>query len=119
MTKEEAASFIETIGKSLKDNPTQFQTNLHVTVNQGKSCVVDLSSYQGEAEVRIAQEAGIDKIKEQMEAAIDLLNNIATQLRSRAPDKGKISNYLRALKDWLPPVVTSVVANLISAAIGI
>ena len=124
MTKEEAASLIEIIAGSLRDNPFQFQLNASVAGVQGPmgGCREYSVYIQGDIElnVNVAQEAATRAITEQMQAAITSLDTIVTQLRSTPPDKGIISNCLRTLRgNWLPAVITSVVANLISATLGI
>ena len=137
MNAKEAADVIRGIAKSIVDNPSQFHISVNVVGQQVTShggiglsisavggglgsTTVGQSVSMGGAQVTIAQERGVQAIEQQFQALLDSLSAIATQLESNSPDRGAINRIYRSLVDtWVPGVITSVVGNVLSKAIGL
>ena len=50
-----------------------------------------------------------------MTTLVENLNSIASELRSARPEKGRIDMFLDSLKkEWIPSVISSIVANIIT-----
>jgi hypothetical protein len=133
MEISEAAELVEAIARSIKENPNQFHfeisitgtratafgggTGLHVQVTGGEpgSTTVGFQSSIGQTDIQIAQKAATAASQKAMSELIIALNNLASELRSKSPDKKRIHIILESLKQsWVPNVITSVVANVIT-----
>jgi len=137
MTPQEAAELIRGIASSIANNPSQFHISVNVTGQQVTShggvglsitavggapgsTTVGQSVSLGGAQVTIAQERGREAMGQQFQALIISLNTIASQLESNPPDKRTIERIYRSLLNtWVPGVITSVVGNVLSKAIGL
>ncbi|MBU2008738.1 MAG: hypothetical protein KJ624_02640 [Chloroflexi bacterium] len=137
MEIREAAELIEAIAKSLAENPSQFNFEIHVIGTQaiargggtglsvtavgggpGSITTGFVSSLSG-ANIEIAQKAANAAIQQDMSALVKALDNLAAELRSTTPDKKRISAVLDSLKQsWIPNVITSVIANIITKTLG-
>ena len=129
----EAAELIEAIAGSIRENPSQFHFEISVIGTQATSIgggtglsvqargsgpgstTIGYQSTISGANIQIAHKAANDAIRQEMSALVQALNNLASELRSSSPDKKRISVILDSLKQsWIPNVVTSVVANIIT-----
>ncbi len=129
----EAAELIDAIGRSIRENPSQFHFEINVIGTQataigggtglsvqargggpGSTTIGYQSSVSG-ANIEVAQKAANGAIRQEMSALVQALYNLASELRSTSPDKNRINAILGDLKrSWIPNVITSVVANIIT-----
>ena len=133
MNFEEAAELIEVIVQSIQRNPSQFQfevnvigtqaisrgggigLSVHATGGGPGSNTIGFQSTINGSNIRIAQKAADDKIKGEMSNALQNLNGIMIELRSQKPNKGNIIGFLESLKQsWVPNLITSIIANVIT-----
>lgn len=133
MKHQEAATVIRVISQSLADNPSQFTIQINVTGEQvtsyagiGKQIVAiggapgsttvgeNVSASFGNAQIRQANKA----FTGELDGIVDTLKDIAAELEKSSPDAGRIKRLFNSLGTWVPNVITSVVANVISSAIG-
>lgn len=133
MDSSTAAEIVESLIKSLKEEPGQFSIELKVvgqsvsvtgsgigqviTANGGASgsttignkVVVDGSS------VEISRGRANQAMTEQMQTLVGVLDKVAAQLRSGKPDKGIINSIMDSLgKTWVPPMVTAVISSAVA-----
>jgi len=134
MNTQEAAQIIEAIANSIRENPSQFQFAVHVSiigasgtaygggvgmmgVAQGGGTGIHASASTGNMQIEIAQERGESAMNQQIEALVSHLSVMAQELKSGSPDKSKLKKMFESLKDtWVPGVISSVVGNLLSAS---
>lgn len=129
----EAAELVEAIAKSIAENPSQFHFEINVTGARvtafgsgtglsvqaigggpGSKTVGFQSSISG-ANVEVAQKAANAAISQEMSALVKALNKLASELRSTTPSKKRINAILDTLKQsWVPNVISSVVASIIT-----
>jgi len=137
MTTTEAADLIETMIGAIKANPGQFHISVKVigqsVVSQGGigmkvtavgggpgSTTIGNQVTVGGAQVQIAQQSATEAINQQFGALLEALQTIATALRSPSPDRTLIQRAVDSLKNtWVPGVISGVVANVVSKAIGL
>ena len=136
MNTSEAASIVRSISKSLSTNPSQFHievnitgqqitsyggTGLHITATgggPGSSTIGQSVSLDG-AQITIAQKKGRQAMDQQLQALVDALNSIASELESSTPNKNIINKmYNGLLNTWVPGVITSVLGTIIASIIG-
>ena len=120
MTKDEAITVIQKIVDSLTERPNQFQLNVSVADIQGtaygEGCGVYNVTYNGrDIDVAVTQETS-QYITTQMQAAIDSLNGIITELRSDTPNQGRILAFLRSFRDNL---LAEVIINTVTTVVGL
>ncbi|MCJ7790880.1 MAG: hypothetical protein MUP49_00445 [Dehalococcoidia bacterium] len=135
MEVNEAAQLIEAIAKSIEQNPGQFHS--HFTVNVTGTKVTSIgggtglsvqvtgggpgsqttgfqSSISG-ANIEIAQKAVDAIVSKQMSALAETLNNLVSELRRPTPSKTRIGSMVDSLKQtWVPNVIASLIANIIT-----
>lgn len=136
MEVNEATQLIEAIAKSIKQNPGQFHFTVNVTgtratsIGGGTGLSVRVtgggpgsqttgfqSSISG-ANIEIAQRAADAAVSKQMSELVETLNNLASELRRPIPNKTSISSMLASLKQtWVPNVIASLVANIITRVV--
>lgn len=133
MEVNEAAQLIEAIAKSIEQNPGQFHFTVNVTgtrataIGGGTGLSVQVtgggpgsqttgfqSSISG-GNIEIAQKAADAETSKQMSALVETLNNLVSELRQPAPNKTRIGSIVASLKQtWVPNVIASLVANIIT-----
>jgi len=138
MNKKEAAEIIDSMIKSIRTNPNQFQIEINVTGQSvsnvsggiglsvsatgggpGSTTIGQKVSVDG-SQIRIAQKAGNDAMKLQMQTLIDSLSAMSNEVKSHKPDKEKISKIYQSLKNtWVPSLITSVLASILTQGLGI
>ena len=134
MNTQEAANIIETIISSLRDNPNQFQFTVNVSttgfsatshgggigavgIAQGGGTGIHASASMDDAKIQIAQNKADDEINQAVGTLLESLSAIAQELRSKSPNKSKITSIYESLKGkWIPGVIISVIGCLISQA---
>jgi hypothetical protein len=133
MEAYEAAELIEAIARSVRENPGQFHFDITVTGtkataigggtglsvqavgSEAGSTTIGFQSSVGPANIEIAQRTANAAIQQEMSALVQTLNNLVSELRSKNPDKKRIDTILASLKQsWIPNVIASVVANIIT-----
>lgn len=138
MDKKEAAGIIDLMIKSIRNNPNQFQIEINVTgqsvSNVSGGTGLNVSATGGEpgsttigqqvsvnsSQIRIAQKAGNDAMKKQIQNLINSLAAISDELKSQTPNEGRVSKVYQSLKDtWVPSLIISVLGSLLTQAIGI
>lgn len=140
MNASEAAQIIESVAKSLREDPTQFYYNVNVTqigtritqtgpgtglsvnVTSGGSgtTIGYVSSVQGGNIDIEAVRQGFDKrIEEEVNRIAVTLDSIASTLKSPSPDKSLLSKLLGQLKNTvLVPALQATIASVVAAAIA-
>ena len=74
----------------------------------------------GGASVEISQARATEAMNQKYEALVTSLDTIARELDSASPDKSTIDRIYRSLVGtWVPGVITSVVGNVLSKALGL
>lgn len=139
MQVSEAADVIEAMAESYRRNPSQF--HFAVTVNQvgtsvqangggigmqvsvsggapGSKTVGFVSSAgSGSVDASVVRQAAGAEIQQQANAAIDLFNALAAELRSARPQKESVSGILSKMATaMLPPLVVAAVKVLLAKA---
>ena len=129
----EAADLIDMIAKSIQDKPSQFHFEIKITGTKATaigggvglsvqahgggpgSTTIGYQSTLSGASIEIAQKTANEAIRQEMSALVQILGNLAVELRSASPDKKRISTVLDSLKQsWIPNLIASVVANIIT-----
>jgi len=138
MNKREVAEIIDSMIKSIRTNPNQFQIEINITGQSvsnisggigvsvsatgggpGSTTIGQKVSMDG-SQIRIAQKAGNDAMKQQIQTLIGSLSAMSNELRSQKPDKEKISKVYQSLKNtWVPSLITSVLASILTQGLGI
>jgi len=133
MEIHEAAEIIETIARSVKEEPSQFHFEINVTGTRATaigggtglsvhaiggapgSKTIGFQSSIGSSDVEIAHKAANAAIQKEMLALAEELSNLASELRLTTPNKTRINQILNSLKQgWVPNMITSIVANIIT-----
>jgi hypothetical protein len=133
MKASEAAELIDMIARSIQENPSQFHFEINVIGTQataiGGGTGLSVQAHGGEpgsttigyqstisgANIEIARKAANGAIRQEMSALVQTLNNLASELRSSSPDKGRINKIWDSLKQsWIPNVITSVIGSIIA-----
>ena len=136
MEVNEATQLIEAIAKSIEQNPGQFHFTVNVTGTRGTaigggtgisvhttgggpgSQTTGFQSTINGTDIEIAQRAADATISKQMSELVETLNNLASELRRPMPNKTSISSMLASLKQtWVPNVIASLVANIITRVV--
>ena len=134
----EAADVIEAISNSLRSNPGQFRISINVTGQRitslggtalsisargggpGSTTIGQSLSVGAVGDIEIAQERGAHAFNEQYNVLVASLAELSQQLRSVSPDRSRVRQLLESLKGtWVPGVITSIVATVISKALGL
>lgn len=129
----EAAELIDGMAKSIREKPSQFHFEIEISGTKATaigggvglsvqargggpgSTTIGYQSTLSGASIEIAQKAANDAIRQEMSALVDVLGNLVAELRSASPDKKRITAILDSLKQsWIPNLITSVVANIIT-----
>ena len=137
MTHAEAADLIDGIARSLEADPGQFHLEvnvigqmvqsrggigLHVSDTGGGpgSTTIGQVVSAGGNQVEIAHEAATDAMKQQYATLLGALKEIAVQLRTGAPNAGKVRTIVDSLKNtWVPGVITSMLGTILDKALGL
>ena len=137
MELTQAADIVQTISESLKSNPDQFHINITVTGQQitshggtglkinatgggPKSTTVGQIVSMDGAQIEILRGKANQAMTEQVTALINSLDVISEELRSSSPDKSIIQHRIDSLRGtWVPGVISGVLSNILSSAIGI
>lgn len=133
MELSEAAELIDGMAKSIRQKPGQFHFEIEISGTKAtaigggvglsvqahgggpSSTTIGYQSTLSGASIEIAQKAANDAIRQEMSALVDVLGNLVTELRSASPDKKRITAILDSLKQsWIPNLITSIVANIIT-----
>jgi hypothetical protein len=134
MERHEAAALLETVAKSLRDNPQQLHFNVTVNVgsitgftaqnsggigfqaNNTGGVGFQSSTNIGDVQVKIAQERAKPAIDRQFGELVYQLESAASELRGATPDRGKLRSAAAWLgKEWIPGVISGVAVNALSA----
>ena len=135
MTPKEAAAVIQAMSQSLVSQPGQFNIQVNITgqqvVSHGGTGLNITATGGGAGSTTIGQkvsaQAGTVQIQQgtrafdtQLQALVETLNKIAAELDTPSPDSGKIhSLYKSLLGTWVSGVITSVIGNILGAALGL
>ena len=132
MNTQEAATIIDAIVSSLRENPNQFQITVNVSMTglsataqgrgigamgiaQGGGTGIHASASMDDAKIQIAQRKAESAMNQEGQLLLDTLSAIVQELRNESPDKSNINRLYESLKGkWVPGVIASVVGNLIS-----
>jgi len=133
MEIHEAAEIIEAIARSVKENPNQFHFELNITGTRATaigggtglsvqaigggpgSKTIGFQSTISSPDIEIAQKTANTATQREMLALAEALNNLASELRLTTPNKKRITEILDSLKQsWVPNMITSIVANIIT-----
>jgi len=133
MELSEAAELIDGMAKSIREKPSQFHFEIEISGTKATaigggvglsvqargggpgSTTIGYQSTLSGASIEIAQKAANDAIRQEMSALVDVLGNLVAELRSASPNKKRITVILDSLKQsWIPNLITSVVANIIT-----
>jgi hypothetical protein len=122
MNKADAAAIIETIRQSLERDPQQFHLNIEVTMigyqstshggigtnvsaiggGPGSSTTgLNVSVSTDNAQIKIANQQGVDAMNTQYIALLNTLSQISDELRVPAPDGSKIAKLSDSLKEHM------------------
>jgi hypothetical protein len=137
MNAREGAEIVRAISDSLRANPAQFQMNITVTGQRvtshggtgvritavgggpGSTTIGQKVSLDG-ASIEISQARASEAMTQQLEALVDILDKIARELESPSPDKPMLERTYRSLVGtWVPGVITSVIGNVLTKAVGL
>ncbi len=136
METHEAAELVETIARSIAENPGQFHFEINITGTQataigggtglsvhaaggapGSSTIGFQSNISG-ANIKIAQKAANAAIEQEISALVRTLNELTFELRSKTPDKKHINAILDSLKQsWIPNAIISMVTSIITKTV--
>ena len=137
MELTQAADIVQTISESLKSNPDQFHINITVTGQQitshggtglkidatgggPKSTTVGQIVSMDGAQIEILRGKANQAMTEKITALINSLDVISEEFRSSSPDKSIIQHRIDSLRGtWVPGVISGVLSNILSSAIGI
>ncbi len=137
MTHNEAASLIETMLNSMKQNPAQFNFNVSVTTvgamgigGSGGHGIVGIANGPGvgvyasassptAAQIEIAQQSANSELNAQFQVIQSVLENIVSELRFQTISAQKKETFLAQLKKtWLPNVLVTLISSIITNALG-
>ena len=137
MDKKDATELIEAIIDSIEREPGQFHIHISVTGQKisssggigaiisatgggpGSTTIGQSVSMNG-AQIEFQRLSAIQGIEEQKKALVNALSNISVELNHPTPDKSKITNILNSLKEtWVPPLIVSIVTQLVTKSIGL
>jgi uncharacterized protein YcfJ len=138
MKKEEIVELINSIIESLKTNPSQFYFDVSVnTIGMKASATqggigavgqafgggtgINVRTSVGDTEINVANKIADEKIQEQMNDAISLLEKLKDAISQKTNDTGRIKSILddfRASK-ILSGVISSVLGYLLTKYLGI
>lgn len=129
----EAAELVETIAKSIAENPSQFHFEINIAGTRATaigggiglsvqavgggpgSKTIGFQSNISGGNVKIAQKTANAAIGQEMSRLVEALSNLASELRSTTPNKKCIDAILDFLKQsWVPNAITSIVASIIT-----
>jgi len=138
MNASQAAQLVETIAESLRGDPTQFYydvnvtqigtsitqrgpgTGLSVTVTGGGigPTIGYVSSVQGsDVKVEAIRRDFDAKIEHEVKHIIEILDEIASGLKSSSPDQGRLNRLLGQLKSTvLVPALQAIVAAVVASS---
>jgi len=138
MEAKEAAAVIDSMIKSLKESPGQFNIEVNVTgllVNASKgstglivsavgggpgSTTTGMNASISSPQIDISQKRGTDVMNSQMQLLIDSLSTLSNELKSTKPEKGKIKTILQSLKEsWVPHLIINVLSIVLTNSVGI
>jgi len=136
MEKETASQIIKNIAEAIKNDPAQFHFNVNISgmnvrASGGSTGMIVSATGGGPGsqttglhvsmnnhDIEIANQTANAALSQQMTQLYDTLNEIAEKLGTE--EKDVIENLYNSLKNtWVPGVVTSVVGNVLSLALGI
>ncbi|WP_133250518.1 hypothetical protein [Cupriavidus alkaliphilus] len=134
MTPSEASAIVAAMRDSLRENPEQFKIELsvigqQVTTNGGGTGVsVSVSGFGSGTtigqqigvsggQIQIASKRGSEAMDLATKHLISTLDQLVTELRSPKPNVKTLSDKLKSIGSWVPPVIQSVLASVLSAAI--
>ena len=134
MTKKEAAGIIETMMGALRSDPSQFHLDVTVigqSVSSSGGIGMQVSATGGQAgsttigqvvsvdgsQVEIAQSAASAAMDQQVQVLLTSMQTLVDELEAAPPNSGKARSVIESLKEtWVPAIITSVLANVISAS---
>ncbi len=136
MEKETASQLIKNIAEAIKNDPAQFHFNVNIfgmnvrasggstgmivsaTGGGPGSQTMGLSVSLNNHDIEIAKQTVNAALSQQMTQLYNTLNEIAEKLKSE--DKSAVEGLYNSLKNtWVPGVVTSIIGNVLSLALGI
>lgn len=129
MQKEEIINLIEAIVKSLKENPSQFNFEVHVeatgmrasagpggigAIGQsfGGGTGIQATASIGDAEVNIANKVADDQIQKEISNAVDKLEELKSELSKPTLNKLSVKSVLDEFR------VSKILSGVISAILG-
>ena len=129
MKKNEAVTIIKTIIDSIEKEPAQFHIDVRVIglqisssggIGQQIIAAGGGPGSTGGAQIQFAHKIAIKGMEQQVLGLITELKTMVTELNRPSPDKGTIRGILDKLNNsWVPPLITSVIANVITKSIGL
>ena len=139
MKRKEAADIIDALARCLRDDPSQFyQVNLTLTgtriqasapgatgmsvtaIGGGAGTVVGAEFRQqiGDVEIEFAHRQVDEQIREQIDAAANILSEISTELKQPGPDKQKLGDRVRRLASLaMPSMVVEIVRVVLRVSV--
>ena len=137
MNPSEGAQLIETMLESMKRNPAQFQFNVNVTTvgamgvgGPGGHGIVGIANGPGVGvyasasapsamQIQIAEQSANQQLNTQFQAIQRTLEAIVQELKTQAMSAEKRDGFIGQLKTtWLPNVLVTLVASILTAVIG-
>jgi hypothetical protein len=71
-------------------------------------------------QIEISRGRADEAMRTQVAALVNSLDGIATELRSRNPDRSRIQQVFDSLKGtWVPGIIIGVLSNVLSGAVGL
>jgi len=137
MNKTEAIALIETISKSIEQEPSQFYIEVNVTGQkisssggigaiisatggEPGSTTVGQTISMGGPQIEFARKAANQEIQQQIQALLASLKEIVLELSHQSPDKSRIRSILDSLREsWVPPLIVSLVTKAVTSSIGL
>lgn len=129
MNKEEFARIVDSIIKSLKENPNQFHVNINISStglrveSSGRSTGIRSIVYggtginaraeTGKEDIRIAQGIASQEFRKRLSKLIGSLEEIRTEVKKDKPDKSRMRTILDELKPYAPAIVSAVLNKLL------
>jgi len=115
MNTQEAATIVDAIVASLRDNPNQFQLTVNASITglsataqgggigamgiaRGGGTGINASASMNGAKMRIVQRKVETAMNQESQLLLDTLSKIVRQLRNESPDKSTINRLYESLK---------------------
>ncbi len=141
MEHQEAAAIINALAQCLRNDPNQFYqvsvsltgtriqasapgaTGMRVTATGGRGGNVVGAEFRqqvGDIEIDFAHRQADEHIRQQIDAAADILSAISAELKERAPDRKKLGDRVRRLASLaMPSIVIEIVRVILTRSVGV